>query len=82
MKQSVASRLGLNLAFWRALLPKEGFRLMDPPKGVDLVRMWWGEDLWVRLGPGDKVRTFPSPWGLKFDGVEKEPETVNVEEVG
>lgn len=77
MKSSILDPIGMNVAFWRALLPAEGFVLSEPTPSTGAVRAWWGGPYGVRLDlePGDRLFLFTTPWGPAFEGVVRAEES-------
>lgn len=73
MKDSVLSQGGLNLAFYRALLPESAFQASDPFPMPGMVLAWWGwpEGVPLKIQPGDRLYLFPTPWGPQFERVIK-----------
>lgn len=73
MKHSNLDPLGVNIAFWRALLPAEGFTVTDPAPGSGRAGAWWGGPQGVPLTvrPGDRLILFATPWGVAYEGTVK-----------
>lgn len=71
MKESILGMGGLNIAFYRALLAEDDFCVSDPTPVKGAVFAWWGwpDGVAIELQPGDRLFSFPTPWGLQIEGV-------------
>ena len=69
MKHTLATPFGLNLAFWRALLPEGAIETVPAPEWAVSVKLWWGIDVEVEVKEGDLLEVMPTPWGAFVEGV-------------
>jgi len=69
VKNSVATRHGLNLSLWRSTIPQDFFFTVSVESRIDTVRLWWGIDTEVEVEAGDTLLVMPTPWGPYIESV-------------